>query len=448
MDAAHTNSSTSDLTTTPVASASTTPIAPPSTPPSTAQPTDPSAARSAASPGASTPSTAPASSGAAQTPPPRRRVTLAALAVAGMLAIGGVGYGIGKAVSAPETAQASVAAAPAPRVGDTTWSAVAGKVSPSVVAIAVKGNQGGDQGSGVIWDSRGDIVTNNHVVSMAGAHPQIEVRVGAQDTYSASVVGVDPATDLAVIRLDAPPKTLVPIDHGDSAALHVGQPVMALGNPLGLSGTVTTGIVSALNRPVTTSQVPDPSNSPLMSDDSSDESAGGPPVVTDAIQTNAAINPGNSGGALVDSAGRLVGVNSAIASLGRSASTSSQSGNIGIGFAIPVHEVENIAGQLIEHGRATPGYLGIAATDATVRAGSAAVSGAGVASVAANSPAAGVGLVKGDVVTAVDGVPVDSATSLVGRIRAANPTQRITVTVHHGDQVRDVAVTLQPRPEK
>lgn len=323
------------------------------------------------------------------------------------------------------------------------WQAVAAKVSPGVVAITVSGPNGSGQGSGVIWDAKGDIVTNNHVVSGAGAQPTVQVRIGAQDTYSAKIVGTEPSTDLAVIRLVNPPPSLSPIARGNSETLHVGEPVLALGNPLGLSGTVTTGIVSALGRPVTTSQVPNPS--PLTQQDQ--VGAAATPVVTDAIQTNAAINPGNSGGALVDANGRLIGINSAIASLGGGGPFGSgQPGNIGIGFAIPVHETESIADQLIANGHANVAYLGVSAKDATVTVGSATLSGAGIASVAPGSPAASAGLRAGDVVTAVDGSPVDGSLNLVGRIRGEDPTQTITLTIRRGDGMMDVRATLAPRP--
>jgi len=379
--------------------------------------------------------------------PPRRRfgrdaLTLALAAVLGSaVTFGAVEFADGTRDTGAATASTSVAG-PAPAVGPTDWTTVAGKAAPSVVAIQVTGAGGGDQGSGVVWDAKGDIVTNNHVVSGQGAGAKIQVRIGAQDTYSATIVGTDPGTDLAVIRLDNPPSTLTPIQRGDSTTLKVGDPVMALGNPLGLSGTVTTGIVSALDRPVTTSQVPTPSTVP-MSDMMGGQSAA--PVVTAAIQTNAAINPGNSGGALVDAAGRLVGINSAIASLGGSGA-GSQSGNIGIGFAIPVHEVTSIVDQLISTGHASVAYLGISTTDASLTQGAAQISGAGVGSVAAGSPAASAGLKEGDLITALNGVPVDGATSLVGRIRGQQPNQQVTLTIHRGGQIQDVHVTLQPKP--
>ncbi len=204
------------------------------------------------------------------------------------------------------------------------WTAVAKAVSPSVVSIDVTTQQGSGAGSGVILDDNGHVLTNNHVVGDATGSGAINVTLADGRTYEATIVGTDPSTDLAVIKLASAPSDLTPISLGDSAVLKVGDPVMAVGNPLGLSGTVTTGIVSALNRPVSTSEASPSPNGQTSSDT----------VVTNAIQTSAAINPGNSGGALVNAKGELIGINSSIASLG--ASEGSQSGNIGIGFAIPV----------------------------------------------------------------------------------------------------------------
>src|SRR6478735_12565820 len=223
------------------------------------------------------------------------------------------------------------------------WAAVSAAVSPSVVSIDVTTQQGSGAGSGVVFDKSGHILTNNHVVGDATGNGAITVTLNDGRTYAATIVGTDPSTDLAVIKLTNGPSDLTPITLGDSEALKVGDPAMAVGNPLGLSGTVTTGIISALNRPVSTGTA---SESPLGQQQTS-----GDEVVTNAIQTSAAINPGNSGGALVNAKGELIGINSSIASLGQS-SSGSQSGNIGIGFAIPVKEAKSIADQLIKSGKA------------------------------------------------------------------------------------------------
>src|SRR3954451_14238967 len=196
---------------------------------------------------------------------------------------------------------------------DVDWVKVADDVGPSVVSISVQGQTGGDEGSGEIIDDAGHVLTNNHVVAAAADGGRIQVALSDARVFDARLVGADPVTDLAVVQMEAAPKNLAVLPFGDSETLRVGQQVMALGNPLGLSHTVTLGIVSALDLPVTTQ-----SESPAQQ---------GNPVVTNAIQTDAAVNPGNSGGALVDGSGRLVGVNSSIATLG--ASQGGQSGSIG-----------------------------------------------------------------------------------------------------------------------
>ena len=285
-----------------------------------------------------------------------RRDSVVALLAAG-LASGGT-YAVTRA-NAPGTTQGvSSVAAPVVQANGSTpdWAATAKAVSPSVVAIQVASGQAEGQGSGVIIDKAGHILTNNHVATGAGANAKITVTLDDGRTYSATIAGTDPATDLAVLTLQNPPDNLTPVSIGGSDSLVVGQPVMAIGNPLGLAGTVTTGIVSALNRPVSTGSA------------ESGQGTSGDPVVTNAIQTSAAINPGNSGGALVTANGQLIGINSSIASLGSSQST--QSGNIGIGFAIPSNEAKTIASQLIANGTAEHAYLGVSSEDTTVADGS------------------------------------------------------------------------------
>lgn len=319
--------------------------------------------------------------------------------------------------------------------GEVDWAAVAKAVSPSVVSIDVQTSQGAGAGSGVVFDAKGNIITNNHVVEGAAGKGDINVTLSDGRTFAATIVGTDPSTDLAVIRLDSPPGDLRPITLGSSDDLTVGAPVMAVGNPLGLSGTVTTGIISALDRPVTTGDTG--SNSPF-GDRSASE-----PVVTNAIQTSAAINPGNSGGALVDSAGRLIGINSSIAQLGGS---SGQSGNIGIGFAIPVKEVQSIASQLIADGTADHAFLGVSTRDTTTTDGASKRAGAGIAVVTGGTPAAAAGLEVGDVVIAVDGQRVDSSIALIAQVRERTAGDKVTVTIIRDGKRQDVAVTLAVKP--
>jgi putative serine protease PepD len=324
------------------------------------------------------------------------------------------------------------------------WTQTAAAVTPSVVSITNQLSSGEAQGSGVIIDTKGHVLTNNHVV--AGSQ-KLTVTLANGHTYPASIVGTDPSTDLAVVTIENAPSGLTPIALGDSASLNVGDPVMAVGNPLGLAGTVTTGIVSALNRPVTTQpseqqQPVDPFGNPFGQQNQQQSSVD--PVVTAAIQTSAAINPGNSGGALVNGSGQLVGINSAIASL--NTSSSSQSGNIGIGFAIPVNEAKIIATQLIDKGAAEHAYLGVTLTTGTGSEGSATVTGAKIEKVLSGTPAAASGLKPGDLVIEVDGTSVESADSLIGLIRAHSIGDTVNLTVLRGGQRTTIKADLTTRP--
>ena len=328
------------------------------------------------------------------------------------------------------------------------WSVTAGAVSPSVVAISVTSGQGSGQGSGVIFDAKGHILTNNHVVAAGGTGSKLTVTLNDKRTYDATVVGTDPSTDLAVIKLTDAPADLRAIALGDSNAIKVGDQVMAVGNPLGLAGTVTTGIVSALNRPVTTSdaqqQQPGDPTQPQQQQQQQQQSSD--PVVTNAIQTSAAINPGNSGGALVNVSGQLIGINSAIASLGSSGGTSSQSGNIGIGFAIPVNEARSIADQLIASGKATHPYLGVSSKDGVVKDGSAKRAAAVLTNVVSGTPADKAGLQANDAIIAVDGNSIDGSLSLVAQVRERQVGDKATITILRDGQRKDIDVTLIAKP--
>jgi putative serine protease PepD len=308
-------------------------------------------------------------------------------------------------------------------VENPDWQAVASAVQASVVAIQVSTGQGEAQGSGVIVDTDGHIVTNNHVV--AGAQDdQVQVTLTDGQIFTADVVGTDPTTDLAVIRLQDAPDDLTAAALGDSSEITVGDPVMAVGNPLGLANTVTTGIVSALDRPVSTS-----------------ETGASEAVVTNAIQIDAAVNPGNSGGPLFDAQGRVIGITSSIAT------TSSESGSIGLGFAIPVNLADLIAGQLIEDGTAEHAFLGVGLSDTTATADGVTRSGAQVQSVTAGSPAAEAGVREGDVIVAIDGKAVAGAESLTGYVRAYPSGAEVTVTLVRDGSSQDVDVTLAVREE-
>jgi putative serine protease PepD len=373
----------------------------------------------------------------------RRLAEASAIAlVAAVLASGGT-YALtrtdtGSAPAAQTSTSATTSTSPVLQANALApnWSVTAGAVSPSVVSISVTSSQASGQGSGVIFDTAGHILTNNHVVTGAGAGSKLTVTLNDKRTYDATVVGTDPSTDLAVIKLTNAPSDLKAIALGDATVLKVGDQVMAVGNPLGLAGTVTTGIVSALNRPVTTS---DQSTDPTTAQSAD-------PVVTNAIQTSAAINPGNSGGALVNASGQLIGINSAIASLGSSSGSSSQSGNIGIGFAIPVNEARSIADQLISTGKATHPYLGVSSKDGVVADGSAKRAAAVLSNVVSGTPADQAGLQAGDAITAVDGNSIDGSLSLVAQVRQHNVGDKVTLTYLRSGQSKDINLTLIAKP--
>lgn len=387
----------------------------------------------------------PPAAGAAYQPPVKQKRRLGDLVVVSLLSAGlasGGTYAVARtfpgtpasATPASQSAPAAPAQAPVIQADGTApnWAATAKAVSPSVVAIKVTSAQADGEGSGVIIDKVGHILTNNHVATGAGTGAQISVTLDDGRTYAAKIAGTDPSTDLAVLTLTNPPSDLTPIVFGDSDALSVGDPVMAVGNPLGLAGTVTTGIVSALNRPVSTG-----SSQGARGQTAADT------VVTNAIQTSAAINPGNSGGALVTADGRLVGINSSIASLG---SAGSQSGNIGIGFAIPANEAKTIADQLIATGSAQHAYLGVSSADGTVTDGSSQRAAAVLKSVSPGTPAATAGLRSGDAVVAMNGDRVDSSLALVAAIREKAVGTQVTLTIVRDGARQDVPVTLTSRP--
>jgi putative serine protease PepD len=386
--------------------------------------------------------------------PPRRRGRPFALA-AGALAISVVSAGVGGMVavmaqpdSRPTTAITtsgpdlrSVPAANAP-VGSVEQ--VAAKVVPSVVKLETKMGRASEEGSGIVLSEDGLILTNSHVVSAAKGGPGLPSAPGAPGlpgvpggregapagaknstvtfadgrTAPFTVVGTDPSSDIAVVRVEGV-SGLTPITLGSSANLRVGQDVVAVGSPLGLEGTVTTGIISALNRPV---------------------AAGGDVrnqnTVLDAIQTDAAINPGNSGGALVNMSGELVGVNSAIATLGGD-SPEAQSGSIGLGFAIPVDQAKRIADELISTGMASHASLGVQVSNDV------ATHGAKIVEVVKDGAAAKAGLPSGVVVTKVDDRVIGSANALVAAVRSQAPGTMLTLTyLDTSGKPQTVQVTL------
>lgn len=378
---------------------------------------------------------------------PRKRSRSIAL-TAGALAIAAVSAGVGGVVATmvqPDGRSTTTVATAAPNAGKAPTALptanvpigsveqVAAKVVPSVVKLETKMGRASEEGSGIILSEDGLILTNNHVVSairpsggpkqtppgplpapLPGKPGEPPAKPGAGGvtttvtfadgrTAPFTVVGTDPATDIAVVRAQGV-SGLTPITLGSSASLRVGQDVVAIGSPLGLEGTVTTGIVSALNRPV------------AAGGDATNQN-----TVLDAIQTDAAINPGNSGGALVNMSGELVGVNSAIATLGGD-SPASQSGSIGLGFAIPVDQAKRIADELISSGAASHASLGVqVSNDVTTH-------GAKIVEVVKGGAAADAGMPSGVVVTKVDDRVIGSANALVAAVRSRAPGEKLTLT--------------------
>jgi putative serine protease PepD len=306
------------------------------------------------------------------------------------------------------------------RAGATSVAAVAEELLPSTVQISAEydGQEGGATGSGFVIDSAGHVITNNHVVEQA-AEDDGPIEIVDQDgnRFDATVVGRSPVYDLAVLYCQEA-KELKPAALGESSALHVGDPVVAIGSPLGLSSTVTAGIVSALQRPVTTG-------------DSASESS-----YINAIQTDAAINPGNSGGPLVNLLGQVVGVNSAIATTG-GGTTGTESGNIGVGFAIPIEQVKITADQILRTGEARYPVIG-----AKVQTGQQDGSGAEIDEVIDGTPADDAGLKKGDIIVALDGQKVTDGIALIVSIRAHQPGETVTFTVLRDGDEKDFDVTL------
>jgi putative serine protease PepD len=306
---------------------------------------------------------------------------------------------------------------------------VANQVIPSVVTIAVSGANASGTGSGEVIRSDGYILTNNHVIAAAASGGSVQVQFSDGQAEAATIVGRDPQTDVAVLKVASSPKLKV-IALGSSASVQVGQPVVVIGAPLGLSGTVTSGIVSALNRTV---QVPGENNSSAL--------------LVAAVQTDAAINPGNSGGAMVNCAGQLIGVPSAGATV-PSTSGESSGGSIGLGFAIPVDLAKSISDEIIATGKVTHSYFGVG----TVQIPPAAAAQAGVPEgllieqVAAGGPAASAGLQANDVITSIDGTPATSNIQLQEVTLTKKPGDTVSVGYSRNGQTATATVTLAAQP--
>ncbi|WP_258066980.1 S1C family serine protease [Arthrobacter sp. GMC3] len=339
--------------------------------------------------------------------------------------------------------------------------AAAAKAMPSVVTISASSGSSGGTGSGIILDTEGHILTNTHVVTLDGAaaNATISVQLSNGSVYAGTVVGTDPLSDLAIVKIDAP--NLVPAVLGDSSAINVGDNVVAIGAPLGLSGTVTDGIISTLNRTIQVASSAVPSTPSDSSQGGSGNGSGGggfqfsPPdgssgssqtatgtVNLNVIQTDAAINPGNSGGALVNAQGQVIGVNVAIASASSSSSSTSQSGNIGVGFSIPINNAKRIAQELIASGKASHGQLGVSVKDATAGGSSGFTIGAQIASISSGSAAGAAGLQTGDIITGLGSETVSDASSLTAAVRQQAGGATVKVTYTRNGETKTADVTL------
>jgi putative serine protease PepD len=376
--------------------------------------------------GGMSPPTAPIGMPPPGAPGPRRGGLLkgaAALALVVGLAAGGVGgvvgyqlagsgSGVTNALDQPAPGALPVANLPAGSVAQ-----VAQTVTPSVVRLRVRGPRVAGEGSGIVLSTDGLILTNNHVVEPAVAGGDLVAVFQDGRSAQAQIVGRAPTFDLAVVRAQNV-TGLTPAQLGNSGAVRVGQEVVAIGSPLGLSGTVTSGIVSALERPVRAGG-----------------EGSGQDTVLDAIQTDAAINPGNSGGPLTDMQGRVIGINTAIASIGLG---DGRAGSIGLGFAIPIDQTKRIADELVNTGRATQAILGV-----TVPAGRAEDGAAVVSQIMPGGGAAAAGIQPGEMITKVDDRVINSGDALVAAIRSHAPGSQARITVKNpSGATRQVEVTL------
>ncbi|RCV61017.1 S1C family serine protease [Marinitenerispora sediminis] len=336
------------------------------------------------------------------------------------------------------SAASSLTAQPSGSVSSGSVSTVAAKTLPSVVSISTSTGSGG---SGVVISADGQILTNNHVVAGA-ADDGLKVQFNDGSEAAARVLGADPVSDLAVIKVDGR-DDLTPAAFGDSDKVEVGADVVAIGSPLGLSGTVTSGVVSAVDRPVNTGTTQEeqpqqqlPFGFPGQGDGSSGPTSTQTSTVINAIQTDAPINPGNSGGPLMNMSGEVIGINTAIATTGAGAG---ESGSIGLGFAIPINQARPIAEQLIEDGRAD-----YAAIDATITSagGGDGEPGAGIVRVSSGGAADDAGLQPGDVVTKIDDRRVSDADVLIAAVRSHQPGDTVTVTYQRDGRTHETDVTL------
>ncbi|WP_326671152.1 S1C family serine protease [Streptomyces sp. NBC_01257] len=370
---------------------------------------------------------------------PRKRGAggLVAAVVVAALVAGGVGGALGfwaadSNNSSDSSGSTTVSASGNPqdlKRDPGTVAGVAAKALPSVVTIDAQGGDGeGGTGTGFVYDKEGHILTNNHVVASAADSGQLTATFSNGKKYDAEVVGRAQGYDVAVLKLKNPPQGLTPLPLGNSDQVAVGDSTIAIGAPFGLSNTVTTGIISAKNRPV-----------------ASGDGSGGSNSYMSALQTDASINPGNSGGPLLSAGGAVIGINSAIQSTGSSGQ--SQAGSIGLGFAIPVNQAKNVAQQLIKTGQPVYPVIGATVT-MDEKTGGAVISdqgAGGTEAVSKDGPAARAGLKAGDVITKFNDTVVDSGPTLIGEIWTHKPGDKVTLTYKRDGKTATAEVTLGER---
>jgi putative serine protease PepD len=351
------------------------------------------------------------------------------VALAAAFVVVGVGAGLIGAATASSSSSSGTTATGDSSAGSCPVTSVADQVLPSVVTIGVMGPSGSGTGSGEVINSSGDILTNNHVIAPAASGGSIQVLFSDGSTEAATLVGRDPQTDIAVIKVPSE-HGLKPIDLGSSNSVQVGQPVVVLGAPLGLSGTVTSGIVSALDRTV---QVPSEGDSSAL--------------LVSAVQTDAAINPGNSGGAMVNCSGQLIGVPTAGASV-PSSSGEASGGSIGLGFAIPVELARTVSNELIDTGHVTHGFFGLDTQPIEPQAAKQAgvPQGLFVTGVTAGGPSAAAGLMPHDVITKIDGKSATSNTQLQELTLTMKPGDKVPLDYWRSGRTASATVTLGTQP--
>jgi len=377
---------------------------------------------------------------AAEPQPPRKRRAgglVAAVAVAALVAggVGGaLGYWAADSNDSDSSGSTTISASDSPREFKRAAGTVAGVAAnalPSVVTIDAQSGDGeGGTGTGFVYDKEGHILTNNHVVASAADSGQLTATFSNGKKYDAEVVGRAQGYDVAVLKLKSAPDGLTPLALGNSDKVAVGDSTIAIGAPFGLSNTVTTGIISAKDRPVASGDGSSNTNSYMS-----------------ALQTDASINPGNSGGPLLDAGGAVIGINSAIQSTSGSGAGQSQAGSIGLGFAIPINQAKNVAEQLIKTGQPVYPVIGATVT-MEEKTGGAVISdegAGGTPAVTPDGPAAEAGLKAGDVITKFNDTVVDSGPTLIGEIWTHKPGDKVTLTYERDGKTATAELTLGER---